>query len=90
MHLHCFQDTELKLHKYVSDSPGQVVERLTILLFPRGVRNKGLITQKRLFSIHSHSFQDTELKLHKFVNDSSGQFGGDVDDSTVPVSGIKG
>ena len=35
MHLHSFQDTELKLHKYVNDSPGQVVEGLTILPFSR-------------------------------------------------------
>ena len=46
MHLHSFQDTELKLHRYVSDSSGQVVEGLTILCYPRGLRNKGLITQK--------------------------------------------
>ena len=31
MHLHSFLDIELKLHSYVVDSPGQVVERLTIL-----------------------------------------------------------
>ena len=44
---HSFQDTELKLHRYLSDSPGQVVERLAFLRFPVGLRNKGLITQKR-------------------------------------------
>ena len=31
MHSHSFQDTELNLHRYVNDSPGQVVEGLTIL-----------------------------------------------------------
>ena len=31
MHSHSFQDTELKLHRYVNDSPRQVVEGLTIL-----------------------------------------------------------
>ena len=41
MHSHSFQDTELKLHRYVSDSPGQVVEGLTILCYPRGSGIKG-------------------------------------------------
>ena len=40
---------------------------------PRGVRNKGLITQKREFDMHSHSFQDEELKLHRNVDVSPGQ-----------------
>ena len=53
MHLHSFQDTELKLHKYVNDSPVQVVDGLKILRCPRGLRNKGLITQKTLFQ---HAF----------------------------------
>ena len=30
------------------DSPGQVVEGLTILRFPKGLREKGLITHKTL------------------------------------------
>ena len=46
VHSHSFQDEELKLHRNVDDSPGQVVEGLTILQFPQGVRNKGLITKK--------------------------------------------
>ena len=46
MHSHSFQDTELKLHRYINDSPGQVVEGLMILLYPMKLRNKGLITQK--------------------------------------------
>ena len=48
MRSHSFQDTELKLHRYVNDSPGQVVEGLAILRYPVGLRNKGLITQKTL------------------------------------------
>ena len=48
MHLHSFQGTELKLPRYVNDSPGQVVEGMTILRYPMGLRNKGLITQKTL------------------------------------------
>ena len=35
MHSHSFQDTELKLHRYVNDSPGQVVEGVMVLLYPR-------------------------------------------------------
>ena len=46
MHLHSFQDTELNLHRYVNYSPGQIVEGLTILRYPQGLGNKGLITQK--------------------------------------------
>ena len=40
-----FQDAELKLHMYVF-SQLQVVGRLTILPYPGGVKNKGLIAQK--------------------------------------------
>ena len=53
MHSHSFQDTELKLHMYVNDSPEQVTQGLTILRYPMGLRNKGLITQKTLFQ---HAF----------------------------------
>ena len=35
MHSHNFQDTEMKLHRYVIDNPGQVVEGLTILPYPQ-------------------------------------------------------
>ena len=34
MRSHSFQDTELKLYRYVNDSPGQVVEGLAILRYP--------------------------------------------------------
>ena len=50
MRSHSFQDTELKLHRYVNDPPGQVVEGLAILRFPVGLRKKGLITQKSVKS----------------------------------------
>ena len=59
----------------------------------RGVRNEGLITQKREFDVHSHSFQDEELKLHSNVDDVLLETGcGGVEDSTVPPEGseIKG
>ena len=52
MHSHSFQDTVLELHRYVNDSTGQVVEELTILRFPKGLRNKGLITQKKKLIQH--------------------------------------
>ena len=72
MHSHSFQDEKLKLHRIVDDSSGQVVEGMTILPYPRGVRNKGLITLKREFDVHLHSFQDEEFKLHRNVDDSPG------------------
>ena len=46
MHSHSFQATDLKLHRYVNDSPGQVMEGMTILSYSMGLRNIGLITQK--------------------------------------------
>ena len=39
MRSHSFQDTELQLHRHVEDSPGQVVEGLTILWDPRELSN---------------------------------------------------
>ena len=48
MRSHNFQDTELKLHRFVNDSMGQIVDWLTILSYSEGLRNKGLITQKTL------------------------------------------
>ena len=48
MRSHSFLDTELKLYRYVNDSPGQVVDWLAILRYPVGLRNRGLITQKTL------------------------------------------
>ena len=35
MHSHSFQDKELKLHRNVDDSSGQVVKGLTFLSFPQ-------------------------------------------------------
>ena len=45
MHSHSFQATKFKLHRNVNEYPGQVVEGLTILLYPQGLENEGLITQ---------------------------------------------
>ena len=42
MHSHSFQDEELKLHKNVDDSPGQVVEGVVdSTLSPEGSEIKG-------------------------------------------------
>ena len=46
MHSHSFQDTKFKLLIQVKDFQEQVVEGLTILRYPRGLENRGLITQK--------------------------------------------
>ena len=46
MSSHRFQDTQLKLYRYVSDSLKQVVEGLAFLPYSVGLRNKGLITRK--------------------------------------------
>ena len=66
---------KFKLHRIIKDSSEQVVKGLTILPYLRGVRNKGLITQKNVNStcIRVFSFQDEELKLLRNVDDSSGQ-----------------
>ena len=47
MRSHSFQDTELKLHRYVNDSPGQVVEGLAILRFPVMLRKKRVNHSKK-------------------------------------------
>ena len=92
MHSHSFQDTKFKLLIQVKDFQEQVVEGLSILRYPGGLRIKGhAVTQKRKFYVHSHSFQNTELKLHRYVSDSPGQVVERLtmtyDDSTVPQRG---
>ena len=37
MHLHSFQDTEIKLCRWVKDYPGQVIQGMTILGVPPGM-----------------------------------------------------
>ena len=49
MHSHSFQVKKFKLLTQVKDFQEQVVKGLTILRYPRGLRNKGLITQKTFF-----------------------------------------
>ena len=72
MHSNSFQNAGLKLHCYVSDFPRQVVERLSILPSPGGVRNKGLTTQKvnstcicTVFKIKSLNFTGTSRTLRE-------------------------
>ena len=71
VHSHCFQDTELKLHRYMSKTPpDRSWKGWQFYRTPEGVRNKGLTTHKSdiIFYVHSHSFQDTELKLHRYTS----------------------
>ena len=80
-----FQDTELKLHRYtyVNDSPGQVVEGMTILWYPRGLRNKGLITQKTLIQPAFAQFSRYRAETSQVRHCLPGTGRGGVDDSMV-------
>ena len=49
MHSHSFQGTKFKLLRQVKDFLEQVVEGLTIVRYPSGLRNKGLFTHKTFF-----------------------------------------
>ena len=84
MHSHSFQDTELKLYRYVNDSPGQVVKRLTILRYPVGLRNKGLITQKTKIRHAFAQFYRYEVQTSQTGQGFSGAGCEGVDNSTVP------
>ena len=70
MHSHSFAVTKFKLLRQVNDCMEQVVDGLTILWYPRELRDKGLIThRKRKFNMHSRSFQNTERKSRRYVED---------------------
>ena len=84
MNSHSFQDTELKLHRYVNDSPGHVVVGLTILRYPVGLRNKGLITQKTWIQHAFAQFLRYRVETLQVLQRLSGTGSGLVDDSTVP------
>ena len=84
MHSQSFQDTELKLHRYVNDSPGQVVEGLTILRYAMRLRNKGLITQKTLYQRAFAQFSKYRVETSKVRQRLSGTGRERVDDSTFP------
>ena len=75
MHSHSFQDTKFKLLTHVKIFQEQVVEGLTILRNPRGLENKGLITQKNVnstcirtvFEIRSGNFTGTSTTPRRQV-----------------------
>ena len=87
MRSYSFQATKFKLHRNINDSSGQVVDGLTVLRNPRGVRNKGLITQntlnRRAFAQFSRYRVQTSQERQRFLG--TGREG--VDDSTVPPEG---
>ena len=89
MRSHSFQDTELKLYRYVNDSPGQVVEGFTILRYPEGLRNKGLITQKTLIRHTFAQFSRYRVETLQVRQWLTGTDRGGVSDSTVPPRGHK-
>ena len=67
------------------------MEGFSILRYPVGLRNKGLITKKRKFDMHSNNFQDTELKLYRYVKYSQVQVVGRLKILPLPRgSRIKG
>ena len=84
MRSHSFQDTELKLYRYVNDSPGQVVEGLAILRYPVGLRNRGLITQKTLIRHAFAQFSRYRVETSQVRQRLTGTGRGGVVDSTVP------
>ena len=70
MHSHSSQDTELKLHSYVDDSPRQVEEGLMILRYPMGLKIKGLSLKnlnstciRTVIKIKSWNFKATSMTL---------------------------
>ena len=84
MRLHSFQDTELKLHRYVNDSTGQVVDGLAILPYSEGLRNKGLITQKTLIRHAFAQFSRYRVETSQVRQRLTGTGRRGVSDSTVP------
>ena len=84
MRSHSFQDTELKLHRYVNDSPGQVVEGLAILRLPRGAQKKGLITQKNVNSTCVRTVLRYRVETLQVRQRLTGTGRRGVSDSTVP------
>ena len=93
MHLHSFQVTEFKLHRIVNDYPetgrGGVDDST---LPPRGVRNKGLITQKTLNRRAFAQFSSYRVQTSQDRQRLPGTGRGGVDNSTLPPEGseIKG
>ena len=84
MRSHSFQDTELKLYRYVNDSPGQVAEGLAILRFPEGLRNRGLITQKTSIRHAFAQFSRYSVETLQVRQWLTGTGRSEVSDCTVP------
>ena len=71
MHSHSFQDTDLRLHRTVNDSPWQVVEGLTIPPFPRmgqkwrinHSKNVNSMCFRTVFKIQSSNITGTSMTL---------------------------
>ena len=84
MSSHRFQDTQLKLYRYVSDSPEQVVERLAILRYPVGLINEGLITEKTLIRHAFAQFSRYRVETSQVRQRLTGTGRRGVSDSTVP------
>ena len=89
MHSHIFLDTELKLHRYVNDSPGHVVVGLMNLWYPVGLINKGLITQKTQIQHAFAQFLRYGVETLQVRQRLSETGRGWVDDSTVPCGAQK-
>ena len=71
MRSHSFQDTELKLYRYVNDSPGQVVEGVGDSKVLRRAQELRVKRSKDVnLTVRSHSFHGTALKLYMYVTDS--------------------
>ena len=87
MHSPSFQDRELKLHRYVKYSQVQVVGRLTILPYPGGVKNEGLITQKTLIRRAFAKFSRYGVETSKVRQRLHEKSRGEVVDSTVSQQG---
>ena len=84
MQSHSFQVKKFKLYRNVNDSSGQVVERFTILPYPREVRNKGLITQKMWFRRAFAQFPRYRVEIAKERQRIPVAGHGEVDASTLP------
>ena len=82
MHSHSFQDTQLKLHRYVNDSPGQAVKGLPILRFPVGLINRD-IHSKTLIRHAIAQFSRYRVETLQVRQWLTGTGRGGVIDSTV-------
>ena len=84
MHSHSFQDTKFKLLIQVKDFQEQVVEGLTILRYPVGLRNKGLITQNTLIRRAFGQFSRYKIETLQVRQRLTGTGRGWVNNSTLP------